>query len=115
MARVNGSSDDSAEKLQVEVYAAMLDLLADADAFVVSRAVEGLSGADMAVAVDPLVRAAAKHPDLAPKIVEMLAQGQKMRVAALPHLRKFRKDANPQVRAAALAGLCTVLPNANGR
>ena len=108
------SSDDSAENLQVEVYVAMLDLLADADAFVVSRAVEGLSGADMAVAVDPLVRAAAKHPDLAPKIVEMLAQGQKMRVAALPHLRTFRKDANPQVRAAALSGLCTVLPSAMG-
>ena len=105
---------DSGENLQVEVYAAMLDLLADADAFVVSRAVEGLSSADMVVAVEPLVRAAAKHPDLAPKIVEMLAQGQKMRVAALPHLRKFRKDADPQVRAAALAGLCTVLPSEMG-
>ena len=33
-----------------------------------------------------------------------------MRVAALPHLHKFRKHANPQVRAAALAGLCTILP-----
>jgi hypothetical protein len=44
----------------------------------------------------------------------MLAQGQKMRVAALPHLRKFRKDADPQVRAAALAGLCTVLPSEMG-
>ena len=64
----------------------------------------------MAVAVDPLVRAAAKHPDLAPKIVQMLAQGQKMRVAALPHLRKFRKDADPQVRAAALEGLSVALP-----
>ena len=92
----------------------MLDLLDDADAFVVSRAVEGLSNADLAVAVEPLVRAAAKHPDLAPKIVEMLARGQKMRVAALPHLRKFRKHENPQVRAAALAGLCTVLPNEMG-
>ena len=106
----NGERADSGEKLQVEVYVAMLELLADADAFVVSRAVEGLSNADMVVAVDPLVRAAAKHPDLAPKIVEMLAHGQNMRVAALPHLRKFRKHADPQVRAAALSGLCTVLP-----
>ena len=111
---VNGVRVDSEEALQVEVYAAMLDLLADADAFVVSRAVEGLSGADMLVAVDPLVRAAAKHPYLAPTIVPMLAQGQKMRVAALPHLRKFRKDADPQVRAAALTGLCTILPDEMG-
>ena len=102
------------DKAEVEIYAALLDLLDDADAFVVSRAVEGLSGVDMLVAVDSLVRAAAKHPDLAPKIVEMLAQGQKMRVAALPHLRKFRKDADPRVRAAALEGLCTALPSSAG-
>ncbi len=111
------SADDTSgggENLQVEIYAAMLDLLADADAFVVSRAVEGLANADMVIAVEPLVRAAEKHPDLAPKIVEMLAQGQKMRVTALPHLRKFRKHENPQVRAAALVGLCTVLPNQMG-
>ncbi len=37
-----------------------------------------------------------------------------MRVAALPHLHKFRKHADPQVRAAALAGLGTVLPNEMG-
>ncbi len=109
-----GDTSDSGEKLQVEVYAAMLDLLDDADAFVVSRAVEGLSSADMVVAVDPLVRAAVKHPDLAPKIVEMLAQGQKMPVAALPHLRKFRKHSDPQIRAAALVGLCKVLPGEMG-
>ena len=111
---VNGVPVENVDNLQVEVYVAMLDLLADADAFVVSRAVDGLSQADMAVAVDPLVRAAARHPDLAPKIVEILAQGRTMKVAALPHLRKFRKHENPQVRAAALAGLCTIVPDEIG-
>ena len=97
-----GNNDESAEKLQAEVYAAMLDLLGDTDGFVVSRAVEGLSRADMVVAVEPLVRAAEKHPDLAPEIVKVLAAGQKMMIAAMPHLRKFRKHSNPLVRAAAM-------------
>jgi thioredoxin-like negative regulator of GroEL/HEAT repeat protein len=107
---VNGVRVEDGDDLQVEVYAAMLELLDDADAFVVSRAVEGLANADMALAVDPLARAAVKHPDLATKIVQMLAQGEKMRVAAVPHLRKFSKDADPQVRAAALEGLSVALP-----
>jgi HEAT repeat protein len=106
-----GNNDESGEKLQAEVYAAMLDLLGDTDAFVVSRAVEGLSRADMVVAVEPLVRAAGKHPDLAPKIVAMLAEGQKMRIAALSHLRKFRKHDNPLVRAAAMG---MILPGDTG-
>jgi HEAT repeat protein/thiol-disulfide isomerase/thioredoxin len=100
--------------LQAEVYAALLGVLDDSDAFVVSRAVEGLANVDMVVAVGPLVRAAAKHPELAPKIVEMLARGSKMRASALPHLRKFRQHENPLVRAAALRGLCDLAPGEMG-
>jgi HEAT repeat protein len=107
-------SAESGESLQAEVYVAMLELLDDTDAFVVSRAVEGLDRVDLAAAVEPLVRAAAKHSELAPKIVEMLARGQKMRVAALPHLRKFRQHADPRVRAAALQGLSELVPDEMG-
>jgi len=111
---VNGVRVDEGEVLQVEIYVALLELLNDSDAFVVSRAVEGLHSVDMAVAVEPLAHAAAAHPDLAPTIVAMLAHGQKMRSAAVPHLRKFRTHSNPLVRAAAMQGLCNALPGEMG-
>jgi hypothetical protein len=66
------------------------------------------------VAVEPLVRSAAAHPDLAPAIVAMLSHGQKMRPAAVPHLRKFRTHADPAVRAAAMKGLCDALSSEIG-
>ena len=97
---------DAATQLQVDAYVALLDLLDDADAFVVAKAVEGLSRADMAVAVEPLVKAADKHPDLAANVLGMLASGKNMRAKALPHLRKFCKHEQSRVRAAAVAALC---------
>jgi HEAT repeat protein/thiol-disulfide isomerase/thioredoxin len=99
------SSGGSGEQLQADVYVALLELLGDSDAFVVSRAVEGLSGVDMEVAVEPLVRAVAKHPEVGPQIVELLAAGRTMRKSAVVELRKLRLHANPLVRAAALRGL----------
>jgi hypothetical protein len=57
------------------------------------------------VAVEPLVRAAERHPDLMTEVVGVLASGDKMRRAALPHLRRFFGHDNPEVRAAALQGL----------
>ena len=98
-------SGSKAEELRADAYVALIGLLSDADAFVVSRAVAGLGRADMEVAVEPLVQAAAKHPDLAAKIVELLARGSAMRMKALPHLREFCKDKNPTIRAAAIHGL----------
>ena len=61
----------------------------------------------MAVAVEPLVKAAAKHPDLAASVLKQLAEKDNMRQKAIPHLRKFCKHEKPQVRAAAIAALCT--------
>lgn len=96
---------EAAGNLQVEVYVALIKLLDDADAFVVSRAVAALQGADMDVAVEPLVKAAEKHPDLAPKIIGILARAQRMKLKALPHLRGFTRHKDPALRAAALEGL----------
>jgi HEAT repeat protein len=110
--REYGPSGTQRDELKVDAYVALLKLLDDPDAFVVSRAVEGLSGADMAVAVEPLVSAAVKHPDLAAKIVEMLARGDQMRPKALPHLRKFCQHEDPLIRAAAVAGVCQAEPDA---
>lgn len=104
---VGGDSNElnEDEKLQADAYVALIELLDDSDNYVVSKAVEGLSQADMVVAVEPLVKAAQSHPELAKNIIEILAAGQKMREKALPHLRDFARHENPAIRAAALRGL----------
>ena len=84
-----------------------MDLLDDDDAFVVAKAVEGLSNADLAVAVEPLVKVAEKHPELATSVLAMLAEKGNMRQQAIPHLRKFCKHQPPRVRAAAIAAPCS--------
>ena len=107
---VNGRSsraDDPAAKLQADAYVALLDLLDDEDGFVVAKAVEGLSEADMALAVEPLVKVVGKHPDLAASVLKQLAEKNNMRQKAIPDLRKFCKHEKPKVRAAAIAALCT--------
>lgn len=100
-----GSRGAVGADLQVEIYVALLRLLDDADAFVVSRAVTALRGADMEVAVEPLVKAAEKHPDLAPEIIAILGRAQRMKLKALPRLRAFTKHPDAALRAAALEGL----------
>lgn len=93
-----------------EIYDALLILLDDSDAFVVSRAVEGLSNVDAKRAVEPLVNAAAAHPSLASQIVDLLAKGSQMRDESVPHLRAFFENDDPAVRAAAIRGLCKTDP-----
>ena len=88
----------------------MLQLLDDEDAFVVAKAVEGLSNADLAAAVEPLVKVAEKHPELAANVLHVLAEHNNMRQKAIPYLRKFCKHAQPRVRAAAISALSTAAP-----
>ncbi|MEN6459160.1 MAG: HEAT repeat domain-containing protein [Thermoguttaceae bacterium] len=95
-------------RLTVDVYVALLGLLEDPEPFVVAKAVEGLAKADMAVAVEPLAKAAAKYPDLAPTILKMLANGNTMRPKAMPYFQKFLRHAEPRVRAAAVAAICSM-------
>lgn len=104
------SSDDN--KLKADGCVALIELLKDSDAFVVSRAVKGLAEADTASAVEPLVAAAQRHPGLASEIVEILSGNSQMRTKALRHLRKFATHADPAIRAAALHGLSRAAPNA---
>ena len=86
-------------QLQVAAYVALLDLLDDEDAFVVAKAVEGLSNADLAVAVEPLVKAAEKHPELAANVLQMLAGAQQHAAEGDPLFAEIL-----QARAAAGAG-----------
>jgi HEAT repeat protein len=89
----------------VDICVALVQLLEDPDGFVVSRAIPALGAADLATAVEPLVRAAGKHPELAAEIVRTLSHSSNMGPAALPHLRTFCGHAEAQVRAAAVGGL----------
>jgi HEAT repeat protein len=92
-------------ELKADAYAAAIELLSDDDAFVVSRAVAALGRADMALAVEPLAKAAAKHPELTESVVEIFAQGGTMYAKSLPYLRKFCKHPDPEIRAVALRGI----------
>jgi len=100
-----GGDGDPSTNVQADAIAALVELLDDPHAFVVSRAVEGLANSGMTAAVEPLIRAAEKHPDLTLNIVEMLAGNGNLREEALPHLRAFCKHADPMIRAAAIRGL----------
>lgn len=93
-----------------DIYMALIELLEDEDSFVVSRAVTALSSADLVVAVDPLIKAATQHPSLAAEIVKSLSEGEKKTAKTIPHLRKFCKHEQPEVRAAAITGLCSLVP-----
>jgi len=99
------------DNIKADVYVALLRLLEDDDPFVISRAVEGLDGIDMEIAVDPLVKAAERHPQLAPVILRTLSRGDSMRVHALKALHRFRRHEKPVIRKAALQGLVEMQAN----
>jgi HEAT repeat protein len=118
LGKVTGANRVYAEKpdpARAEAYAALLQRLNDNDGFVVARAVQGLEDVDLEIAVDPLVKAALRYPQLAPKILTMFAHGQVMRKKALPHLKEFVKHGDPNVRAAAVAGLSNALKSDAGQ
>jgi HEAT repeat protein len=98
------------EEKVADVCAAMIGLLEDTDAFVVSRAIDVLARADLAVAVEPLAKVVSRHPELASTAVKALAEGGRMRTKAVAHLRKFCGHDDPTVRAAAVAGVVQVAP-----
>jgi len=101
-----GDSREVSETKKADAYVALIKLLEDSDGFVVSRAVAGLQGADVVAAVEPMVKAATAHPELAAEIARMMAESNKMRPKAVSHLRTFCSHAEPAVRAAAIEALC---------
>lgn len=88
-----------------DAYAAILDVLADADGFVVSRAVNALKGGDLVIAVQPLAKTAVQHPDLAAIVAEALSAGDNIRLKAAPLLHEWLKHDHENLRAAALTAL----------
>jgi len=93
------------EEWRADLVVAMVKLLDDPDAFVVSRAIPVVGRFDVEQTVEPLVRVVDKHPDLAEGAVQALGSRGKTGRLAVPHLRRFCTHAHPAVRAAAIAGL----------
>jgi HEAT repeat protein len=91
--------------LQADAHVALLGLLDDDDGFVVSRAILGLRYADIPEAVEPVAKAAEKHPELAKEAVLTMLGGKSVQSKAVGQLHAWTDHADPRLRAAALVGL----------
>ncbi len=101
----HSAPDEALTALQADAYAAILEVLVDADGFVVSRAVHALQDADLAVAAQPLAKTAEQHPELAKSVAESLMAGDKIRAKGTPLLRSWLKHNDAALRATALNAL----------
>ena len=97
------------DEVKADAYAALTERLDDPDGFVVGRALTSLKDGNLLVALEPLLRVADKHPELAAKVIETLSSGPSERPAimakALPRLRKFASHPRVDVRAAVVKAL----------
>jgi HEAT repeat protein len=109
--KIERSSDERTNETNADIYAALIKLLDDPDGFVVSRAVPAFQHTHLTTAVDPLIGAAGRHPELAAEVVKSLASSEALHTKALPHIRKFCSHAEADVRAAAITGLCAIDPD----
>ena len=88
-----------------EALPALLAQLEDPDGFVVGRAMAAIRELDREDVVEPLIRVAEKHRDLAPRVIEILSDGSVKQARALPKIAGFAKDTLPGVRAAVVKAL----------
>ena len=95
-----------ADDVKTDAYAALTERLDDPDGFVVGRVLSALKDGNLLVAVEPLLRAADKHPELAAKVIETLFSGNTEKPAirrkVLPSLRKYASHPRVDVRAAVI-------------
>ncbi|MCE9546275.1 MAG: HEAT repeat domain-containing protein [Planctomycetia bacterium] len=98
-----GGGEESADVTAAR--AAILARLGDDDGFVVSRAIEGLSTETMGAAIDPLLKAANRFPELTLPAVNVLVRGGAPKDKVFGHLHDFMRRKEPAVRSAAAAGL----------
>lgn len=98
-------------EMKADAYGALIGLLEDADGYIVSRVITALRRAELPAAVEPLVKAAGAHPELAADIVSLLGESDSLRSPAAVHLRSFCTHAEAAVRAAAVTGLGIAAPD----
>lgn len=92
-------------ELKADIYAGLIRLLDDDEAFVASRAVEAFSRQISDVAMEKMFAAVEKHPVLAPQIIEKLASASENSPVVAEKFRELAKAENVAVRAAAVRGL----------
>ena len=107
-----GKGSNASASSQADHYAAMIRLLDDPDAFVVSRAAMALQGANTPLRIEPLLKAAEKNPQLAREIVKNISGRDANSRIAIAQLRKMLANPSPLVRAAAIGGLAELEPGA---
>lgn len=100
---------------KASLYTRLIKLLDDEDGFVVARAVAALHDAKLAAALDPMARAAERHPEIAAEVVETMTREEPLATQSLRHLRVMHTHADPVVRAAAIGGICAVAPKTCGK
>jgi HEAT repeat protein len=88
-----------------ETYGALVPLLKDPDAFVVSRALQALTEADLEVLVDPMLDVVKVHPEMTVAVIHSFNEGSNWAPKVVPRLLEFCKSRDPAVRAAAIEGL----------
>jgi protein disulfide-isomerase len=103
-------SGDLPQQSRADAYVALIGLLKDPDGFVTSRAMTGLSYADVNLVMKPLVQAALDHPEMAGPLVEMLADRGGDPGEIGKHLRELLTAKHAAVRAAAIEHFCRLLP-----
>ncbi len=100
--------------VKTEVHTAVREALTDTDGFVIGRAIGVLKKTAEEADIEPLVRAATTHPELAGEVVAALSNGSRFRDKVIPHLQKFCRHTDPAVRARAITALWTDGPDAAG-
>ncbi len=101
--RYSNKKEDAA--FAAEAYGALVPLLKDRDAFVVSRALQALAEADLAVLVDPMLDVVKVHPEMTVAVIHTFDEGTNWAPKVMPRLFEFCKSRDPAVRAAAIEGL----------
>jgi HEAT repeat protein len=103
---VGRERDRLPEDLKQEMRQEFVRLLEDRDGFVVGRAIGALQRMGLGDAIDTAVAAAVRHPETTPAILQLLSSDSEMRPKVIPHLRKFCRHEQPDVRALAITHLC---------
>ena len=98
-------------EVRANASVALVKLLNDKDGFVASRAVVGLEDVDLGIAVEPLVKATANHPELADQAMKLLLRDTENRAKVVTLLRQFCAHEHPSIRVAAITRLCEIVPH----
>ncbi len=102
-------NDPKVKEARAQGIAALIGRLDDPDGFVIGRAVTALKDVDSVDAVEPLLKVVEKHPELAAKAIESIANSHRdkpeMKKKAMPLLRNFAKHPKADIRAATVTAL----------